>query len=185
MTTALFDLIDGEVVVAEDKPRPAVDREQSVPKVSHVDRNAAYLEEHLIFAVPLRMRELEHTMKQRPKVLSGEHTWQQALLVWFRHAEAPRPAFSNDTPANTDVTAQIATQGDLLLSVEGQHRNAGTVAAALVTGLATGALINPDGITYRGLHWCVDHCPRPVRKPPPEAWKQEFDAILDDLLEKL
>jgi hypothetical protein len=184
MTTALFDLVDGEVIVTDDKPRPTVDREPSAPKVTHVDRNADMLEEHLIFAVPLRMRELEHTMRQRPKVLTGEHTWQQALLVWFQHPEAPKPAFSNDTAANTDVTAQIATQGDLLLSVEGQHKNAGTVAAALVTGLAVGALVNPDGITYRGLHWCVDHCPKPARKPPPAAWKQEFNKILEPLLEQ-
>lgn len=180
--TALFDLVDGEVVVADDKPPPAP-YEPTAPGTSHVNRNVGMLEEHLVFAVPLRMRELERLMRNHPVVKTGEYTWQKALLVWFYHGKAPKQAYGKDTAANTDPVQQVATQGDLLFSVEGQHKDAGLIAAALVDGLATGALINPDGITYRGLHWCLTHCPKPVRKPPPTAWKQQFDAILDDLKE--
>lgn len=180
--TALFDLIDGEVVVADDKPPPAP-YEPPKPRTSHVNRNVLMLEEHLVFAVPLRMRELEHLMHNHPVVRSGEYTWQKALLVWFYHGRQPKQAYGKDTAANTDPVQQVATQGDLLLSVEGQHKNAGKIAAALVDGLATGALLNTAGITYRGMHWCRDHCPKKPKLPPPAEWKQQFDEILNDLKE--
>lgn len=178
--TTLFDLLDGEVVLHDEKP-PPVPYEPPVRKPSHVDRNLMYLEEHLTFAVPLRMRELRRMSENHPNTRAGD-TWQESLLMWFRWPRERKRTYGID---RADKTMQVATQGDLLFSVEGQHKDAGLIAAALVDGLATGALINPDGITYRGLHWCTTHCPKQPKQPPPKEWKQQFDAILDDLLEKL
>ena len=174
--TALFDLVDGEVIVHHDKP-PPVRRDPPRSRASHVNRNVGMLEEHLMFAVPIRMRELKRMAERHPNTRSGD-TWQESLLMWFRWPRQRKRTYGID---RADLVMQVATQGDTLLSVEGQHKDAGLIAAALVDGLATGALINPDGITYRGMHWCLTHCPKPVRKPPPTAWKQQFDAILDDL----
>lgn len=180
--TALFDLLDGEVTLHDEKP-PPVPYEPPVRKPSHVDRNVANLEEHLIFAVPLRMVELKRMADGHPVVRSGEYDWEHALMVWFRTARQPKRQLGKDTAANTDPVQTIATRGDTLFSVEGNSKGAAEVVAALVDGLATGALLNTDGITYRGLHWCTTHCPKRPKLPPPKEWKQQFDAILDDLKE--
>ena len=154
---ALFDLVDGQVVVADDRPPPAP-YEPPAPRTSHVNRNVLMLEEHLTFAVPLRMRELEQLMRNHPTVRTGEYSWQKALLVWFYHGKQSKRGDGGDTAANTDPVQQVATQGDLLLSVEGQHKNAGKIAAALVDGLATGALLNTAGSFGFFGQWSLHQC---------------------------
>lgn len=93
----------------------------------------AGLDELLSFAVPLRMWELR--------------AYTQPLTPAQRHARMSRCAVT------------IGSHGDAL-----QFRTAKTkvAIAALIDGLALAAF-EPEGMTWRGLHWCTsrhDDCPR-------------------------
>ena len=115
------------------------------------------------------------------------------------HPDHPNPLRRHDPQASLDVSLQawvpmrmrelrhlseqalcrlavecarrVTTNGDSLM-LPGKSRTADAW-AELVTGLAALALTSPDGVTWRGQHWCAhphDGCPRspgPVTDPRP------------------
>jgi hypothetical protein len=118
----------------------------------------AWLDEHLAFAVPMRIAEIVARVRAMPPSLTGLSFEDRVRNVLTDATGYQRGASS----AASGLPALIATMGDALFGQSAPGR-AGQVMAAFTTALACGALLSADGITYREHHWCArihDNCPR-------------------------
>ncbi len=128
-----------------------------------------WLCEHLSFVVPLRMWEIDGRARRLTGASDGPDY--EAKVRELGQAVDPRHitrrARGGLTPDRinaltgapiADTNAGIvATQGDTLLG-SSKPGSVTVVVAALTSILAMGALIEPDGVTYHGHHFCRGHC---------------------------
>lgn len=138
------------------------------------DSASVWLDDHLGFAVPLRMAELlrQHRATGMPIPAIAEastHLHQRRLGITIKE-----PVWDGDlvarwdaVPASSGVATMLAARGDVL--IDGSKPGAvEVVSAALVTALAVMALIADDGVTWRGHHWCSGpHCADQARLEEP------------------
>lgn len=131
---------------------------------------AEWLDEHLAFAVPMRMVELDRQHRQSgiPVATIAEQSvtrYARAMGITTKRFVWPEGTpTADDRPTGHRVVARadtiaalVATMGDSLFGGS-RTGSAAVVAAALVSGLAVGALTLPEGITFRGQHWCRGRC---------------------------
>ncbi|MGC3954612.1 MAG: hypothetical protein QM804_10220 [Propionicimonas sp.] len=129
-----------------------------------VSLNAEYLDEHLRFAVPLRMAKLlrAHNINGIPVRTIAELSHGQIVREYGLVVHRTAPWGDSDESPGEDLYSLIAVLGDSLF---GQSRpgKAAAICAALTTALAAAAITHPDGVTWRDQHWCYQphpNCPR-------------------------